>query len=457
MTDAGDGSTLGIGGELRFTENTMFDARSILDILIGGGTPRGRGQQPEPSVFKDMLDQLGDQPPSSSRPPSSDTVQPAPGGHWTEQRYPQGPPTGGPGGQPTSLEELLRSILTQIQQGQAHQTPPPGSGQAAPTSQPPPGGGPEVGRELQDLLRQILQGRAPGGQIGPSGPGGQVSRAVSEGGASEQTGAGRQGGGLNGLGEALRQLLGQATAGAREGAAKIDEVTGISGKAREAVGQATGQTPEELVANLRRLIEENKLASGAALGGLGALVLGTRAGRSLAGTAIQLGGLALIGGLAYKAYQNYQQGKPPLAAETEAKATPQSLIPAPEGTGFEARAVTHDAARRYIRAMIAAAAADGRIDTDEQQRILGGLRQAGLEDAAQQFLAAEITSPATVAELAADVSSPEEALQVYTAARVAVDPDAAEEHAFLSALAEALGIDDELAAQVDAATRGAAA
>jgi uncharacterized membrane protein YebE (DUF533 family) len=430
----------------------MFDARSILDILIGGA-PRGRGQRPDPSVFKDMLDQLGDQPPSSSRPHGSGAApQPAPGGHWTEQRYPQGqqPPTGGPGGgQPTSREELLRSILTQMQQGSARQVPSPGSGQAAPTSEPP-GGGPEVGKELQDLLRQILQGQPPGAQ---------VSRVVGEGGVSEQTsgqgGAGRQGG-VNGLGEALRQILGQASAGVREGAAKIDDVTGISARAREAVGQATGQTPEELVAQVRRLIEDNKLTSGAALGGLGALVLGTRGGRSLAATAIKLGGLALIGGLAYKAYQNHQQGKPPLAAESETKATPQSLIPAPEGTGFEAGAVSHDAARRYIRAMIAAAAADGRIDADEQQRILGGLRQAGLDDAAHQFLAAEITSPATVAELASGISSPEEALQVYTAARVAVDPDAAQEHAFLSALAEALGIDDEVAAQVDAAARGAA-
>jgi uncharacterized membrane protein YebE (DUF533 family) len=442
---------------LRFTENTMFDARSILDILIGGA-PRPRGQRADPSVFKDMLDQLGDQPSASSRPRGSEAApQPPSGWYRTEQRYPQGqqPPTG-PGGQPTSLEELLRSILTQIQGGQAPQGSPAGSGQSAPPAQPPPGGGPEFGKELQDLLRQILQGRPPGGQTGSGGAGSQVSRVVSEAGASEQTGAGRQGGGLNGLGEALLQILAQATAGAREGAYKIDEVTGISDKAREAVGQVTGQAPEELIATLRRLVEENKLASGGALGGLGALVLGTRAGRSLAGTAIKLGGLALIGGLAYKAYQNYQQGKPPLAAENEAKATPQSLIPAPEGTGFEARAVTHDAARRYIRAMIAAAAADGRIDADEQQRIVGGLRQAGLDDAAHHFLAAEITSPATVAELASGITSPEEALQVYTAARVAVDPDIAQEHAFLSALAEALGIDDELAAQVDAATRGAA-
>jgi uncharacterized membrane protein YebE (DUF533 family) len=422
----------------------MFDARSILDILIGGGPggpPRQGRTADDHSVFKDMLDQLGDQA----------TPQRHPQGQQAPPMRPSAPsesPSGGPGGG-TSLEDLLRSVLTQIRHGQGAQIPPPGDGrQSAP--QPSPGGAPEVGRELQDLLRQILEGRAGGsGQAAPGSTGANVSRIASEDGAGAQSGA-------DGLVEALKQLLGQATAGVREGAARIDEASGVSSKAREALGQATGQTPEELAARIRQLIAENQLASGAALGGLGALVLGTRAGRSLAATAVKLGGLALIGGLAYKAYQNYQQGKPPLSAETETRTTPQSLVPAPAGTGFEAGAVTHDAARHYIRAMIAAAAADGHIDQEEQRRILGGLQQAGLDAAAEQFLAAEIARPATVAELASGLSSPEEALQVYTAARLAVDSNNAEERAFLSALAQALGIDDALAQQVDAAARGAA-
>ncbi|MBO0763182.1 MAG: DUF533 domain-containing protein, partial [Hyphomicrobiaceae bacterium] len=323
-----------------------------------------------------------------------------------------------------------------------------GAPQQAPAgARPAPGGQqqgpaitPEVSEELQDLLRQILGGSAGQGGGGGSVP---VSRLAGE------DGTGR------GLGESLREVLGQATAGAREGAARIDDATGLSGRAREALGQVTGQTPEEVVARLRQLIADNQLAAGAALGGLGALVLGTGAGRSLAATALRLGSLALIGGLAYKAYQNYQQGRPVLSSSKPGER--QGLIPAPEGSGFEPGAISHDAARRYIRAMIAAAAADGRIDAAEQQKILGGLKQAGIEDSARQFLAAEISNPATVEDLAKGVASPEEAVQVYTAARIAVDPDTNAEHAFLAELAEALGIDDELAAQVDAAARGAAA
>jgi hypothetical protein len=260
---------------------------------------------------------------------------------------------------------LLRNILTQVQQGQQA---PSGGRQATPT-QAPSGGGPEVGRELQDLLRQILEGRLGSfGQAG--GRGSSVSRIAGEGAAGEPPGGAREPEDAGSLAEALRQILGQATAGVREGATRIDEVTGISDKAREAFGQATGQSPEELIAKVRQLIAENHLASGAALGGLGALVLGTRSGRSLAGTAVKLGGLALIGGLAYKAYQNYQQGQAPAGAQRQPQA--QALLPAPEGSGFEPSAVTNDHAMLLIRAMIAAAAADGRIDAQEQKKILAG-------------------------------------------------------------------------------------
>jgi uncharacterized membrane protein YebE (DUF533 family) len=207
-----------------------------------------------------------------------------------------------------------------------------------------------------------------------------------------------------------------------------------------------------MLAQLKELIAKNQLGTGAALGGLGALVLGTGTGRALAGSAIKLGGLALIGGLAYKAYQNYQQGQP---VPTGGQPQRQALLAAPEGSGFEPAAVSNDHATLLIRAMIAAAAADGRIDAQEQKKILGGLQQAGLAGAAQQFLAREVNNPATVDDLAAAVSSQEEAVQVYTAARVAVDPDMEKEHAFLVALAERLGIDDNLAAHIDATARGA--
>ena len=290
---------------------------------------------------------------------------------------------------------------------------------------------------LDDLLRSVL-----GGQ------GGGLGDILGK--------LGQQAGGSGGIADILKQVLGQATSGVKEGAGRIDDATGASRYARDAVGQATGRSPDDMLAQLKELIANNRLGAGAALGGLGALVLGTGTGRSLAGSAIKLGGLALIGGLAYKAYQNYQQGQPPLTGG-QPQPQQQALLAAPEGSGFEPAAVTNDQATLLIRAMIAAAAADGRIDAQEQKKILGGLQQAGVAGAAQQFLAREIANPATVDDLAAAVASQEEGVQVYTAARVAVDPDVEEEHEFLVALAARMGIDDNLAAHIDATARSAGA
>jgi uncharacterized membrane protein YebE (DUF533 family) len=334
------------------------------------------------------------------------------------------------GAQPSSqqgeLGDLLRRLLPGSQgsapaQPATKQTDPHLSG-AKDASQPQSSG------NLDDLLRNAIGGQA-----------GQLSEVLAQ--LQQQGGS---------FAETLRQVLGQATSGVREGANRIDEATGASRYARDAMTQATGRTPEEMLAQLKQFLANNQLGAGAALGGLGALVLGTGAGRSLAGSAVKVGGLALIGGLAYKAYQNYQQGRPLL---TGGQSQPQALLAAPEGSGYEPGAVTNESAALLVRAMIAAAAADGRIDEKEQQKIASGLRQAGIAGAAEQFLAREIKHPATVDELANAVSSPSEGVQVYTAARIAVEPDTEEEHEFLAALADRLGIDEGLAAHIDAAAR----
>jgi uncharacterized membrane protein YebE (DUF533 family) len=180
------------------------------------------------------------------------------------------------------------------------------------------------------------------------------------------------------------------------------------------------------------------------------LILGTRAGRSVAMTAAKVGALAVIGGLAYKAYQNYRKGQSPEAS--------RNIVPdaAPGGSGFEADNVSNAAARTYIRRMIAAAASDGRLDGEEQQRILGSLQEQGLDREAEEFLANELNNPASIDELVAGVRDEAEALQLYTAARVAIEPDTRGEQQFLYVLASRLGISGDLRAHIDAGARGMA-
>jgi len=327
-----------------------------------------------------------------------------------------------------------------------------GGAGANPQSAPSQGGG-SPGLNLEDILRQFTSGQTQGGATGTGQGGGlgDLLRNVlppqvnSPGGGATAPAAGN-------IMDILGQILGQATSGVKEGAQRVDDATGASSQLRDLLTKATGKSPEELMNTAKELVEKNKTGAGVAAGGLGAVVLGTNTGRALVGSALKIGALALIGGLAYKAVQNFQAGKPLLEGRTQ----PQALVEAPTGSGYEARAVTNDTALLYIRAMIAAAAADGRIDASEQEKIIGGLKQAGLDREAEEFLAQEMNNPASTADLAAAVQGDAEAVQVFTAARIAIDLDSDQEHDFLVALAKDLGLDNELVAHIDATTRQAA-
>jgi uncharacterized membrane protein YebE (DUF533 family) len=220
--------------------------------------------------------------------------------------------------------------------------------------------------------------------------------------------------------------------------------------AGDALGRVTGgQTAGDLLAQARNALGNNPALATAVLGGLGALVFGTGTGRSVAASAAKLGGLALIGGLAYKAYQDYQAGKPLLDANQ------QQILPAPAGTGFEPQAATETTALTFIRAMIAAASADGRIDAEERNAILGGLKEAGLDAEAHDWLTREMAQPASIDQLAEAAETPELATQIYVAARLAINPDTAAEKDFLAGLSGSLGLDAELVANIDAAASAA--
>jgi uncharacterized membrane protein YebE (DUF533 family) len=335
------------------------------------------------------------------------------------------------------------------------------AGHAQPAATTPSPGG-NQGGGLSDLFGQIAAAvQGPAGQGGAPGQGGGLAdlvRNISSGAgganvdqilAQVKEQAAKFGGPSGAeLVDTLTKAFGQATEGVKEGATRIGDATG----ARDAISNASGgKSPEEMLAQVKDLIAKNQLGAGAVLGGLGAILLGTRTGRGVTTGAVKLGALALIGGLAYKAYENYQAGRPLITG-------PQNMATeAPAGSGFEPAAITNDAAMLIIRAMIAAAAADGRIDDREYTRILDSAGGAAASPEAKAFLDQELRRPATASALAAAVTSPAEALQVYAAARVAVDGDNASETGFLAELAAALGIDPDLARQVDATAKSTAA
>ena len=210
---------------------------------------------------------------------------------------------------------------------------------------------------------------------------------------------------------------------------------------------AAGQGTPDMIEEFQQMVARGQINAGAVIGGLGSLVVGNKPGRRINADAARMGGLELIGAIAYNGYAGYKQGRNPASGQT----IPAG--PAPKGSGFEPEAQTSDTALLYVRAMIAAAVADGQVDRAEQQQIVGGLERLGLGQHATQFLQQEFDSPQSVeALIQATGGAPAVALQVYAAARLAIEPDTRDEQAFLQSLAQGIGIDAGLAAHIDAQT-----
>jgi uncharacterized membrane protein YebE (DUF533 family) len=136
---------------------------------------------------------------------------------------------------------------------------------------------------------------------------------------------------------------------------------------------------------------------------------------------------------------------PPMAMPMPEAAPAATALPAPENDR-EA-----DAAH-LIRAMIAAAHADGKIDAEERSRVLERALSAGLSPATQQFLLAQLNAPAALSEI---VAHTRESLkrETYGASLMAITNDTEEEKQYLAALAAGLGLSAEDASRIEAALR----
>ena len=175
---------------------------------------------------------------------------------------------------------------------------------------------------------------------------------------------------------------------------------------------------------------------GVAATGLLSLLMGKK---GFGSNALQLGSMAALGALAYNAWKNYQGGQ-----AAPASAAQGQFIPAEE----RSQAQTAQASELTIKAMIAAAAADGRIDTAESSTILA---QIGTENAeARAWLEQQIHNPPTPQTLAAEVGNdPALAAEIYLASRIVCGDLDRKEIVYLHELAEALHLDDALVEKLE--------
>ena len=196
------------------------------------------------------------------------------------------------------------------------------------------------------------------------------------------------------------------------------------------------------------------LASGALAGSLASVLLGSKSGRKLGKSAVTYGGMALVAGLAYRAYNDWQakQAGKPLSHAPHA-----DIEPPPRDTPFmPADGEADDRARLLVTAMISAAKADGYIDQDEQRRIFDRVGSLDLDAEAKGYLMDQLRSPLDLDGLVrAAGGRPEVALEIYAASLLAIDPDHPAEKAYLQMLAARLGLADALVAELHAAAEDA--
>lgn len=165
--------------------------------------------------------------------------------------------------------------------------------------------------------------------------------------------------------------------------------------------------------------------SGARTGGLGGL-LETLSGQSRPGTASPQASPSepprgSLGDLLNQSFERY--GEPETTPEREKERE----------------------AALFLRAMIMAAKADGRIDERERKRLLDNLDDASAEE--MSFVEEQMRAPVDPQALASDTPEGKQA-QVYLMSIMAIDIDSEAERRYLNDLASALRLDDATVAAI---------
>lgn len=181
--------------------------------------------------------------------------------------------------------------------------------------------------------------------------------------------------------------------------------------------------------------------SGAA--GLAAgMLLGGGGFGKIAGSTLQMGAVAAVGGLAFNAWQNHQKNQQTGAAQV-GTTSQEAFIPALNDTRGQ-----EELGKTLVRAMIAAAKADGKIDADEKEAIFSKLETMNLSSEEKAWVFDELSSPLDINAVVARADTPEHATEIYAASLVAISADTAAERAYLDALASKLKLAPALVTEI---------
>jgi uncharacterized membrane protein YebE (DUF533 family) len=177
------------------------------------------------------------------------------------------------------------------------------------------------------------------------------------------------------------------------------------------------------------------LKTGAAAAGALALLLGTQTGRKVGGAAVKVGSLAALGGLAYQMYRQWEDQSG--AGQTVAEGEPAQLTAEPTKASPEV----------LLKAMIAAAKADGHVDSVEMDMIRQKLADAGMEEKLGDMVMDEMVSPLDAQDIAALAGDDKSvAAEIYVASAMIASGENEAGKVYLDDLKKALQLPDDVVA-----------
>lgn len=185
------------------------------------------------------------------------------------------------------------------------------------------------------------------------------------------------------------------------------------------------------------MVDMKSLLGGGALG----LMLGSKRGRKMGGTALKYGALAGVGVLAWKAYQNYQTNAQAAAqspGSNQGEPLEQLQGKAQEQRGLE-----------ILQAMIMAARADGHIDANERALLTQEIEKLGPDDELHAWIQQQFDAPLDAGALASKSDSPQASREIYIVSAAMIDEQNPMERAWLDQLANALNLDAGMAKELE--------
>ena len=179
---------------------------------------------------------------------------------------------------------------------------------------------------------------------------------------------------------------------------------------------------------IMKTVNENPGLKGALGGAAGGALVTAMMGNKTARKVAKTGGLMALGGLAWQAYRSYQESNPEAAPEL----SEQSFELDAESSANEIDLI--------VRAMIAAAHADGQLDDEERTKIWDHALKSEFSTSQLEALSQEINHPLGVAQLAVMTQGMEQKLEVYTASKLVIGDEQESGAVYLRDLAEALAL-----------------